>query len=73
MEKDENLVQRIINRYEEELEIRKTVYEETEKEIDDLGKDLNWLNWMEKYGESIEIQTSNENKQKSFYKVSWKR
>ena len=64
--KDRNIVQRIITRYEEELFNRRNYYEETEKQIDDLGHDRNWLNWIEKYGESIDIQTSNEHKQKEF-------
>ena len=65
-ERPKNIVQKIITRYEEELESKNKSYEETEKAIDDLGKDKNWLNWMEKYGERIEGQTSNEEKQKEF-------
>ena len=53
-------------RLNEELENRKEFYETTEKEIDDLGHDKKWIDWIEKYGERLELQTSNENKQKDF-------
>ena len=65
---DESIVNKIIQRYGEELESKKVRYEEIEKEIDDLGQDKNWLNWIEKYGETLELQTSNEEKQKDFLK-----
>ena len=65
---DESIVKKIIQRYGEELEGRKVLYEDIEKQIDDLGKDKNWLNWIEKYGEQLELQTSNEEKQKNFLK-----
>ena len=64
--KDSNVVDKIISRYGEELENRKTLLVETEKQIDDLGQDKNWLDWVEKYGETMELNTSNEKKQKDF-------
>jgi len=66
--KDKNVVSKVIKRFGEELENRKVYYEEIEKEIDDLGKDKNWLNWVEKYGETLDLNTSNEEKQKDFIK-----
>ena len=65
---DENIVNKIIQRYGEELESRKVLYEDLEKQIDDLGQDKNWLNWVEKYGETLDLNTSNEEKQKDFIK-----
>ena len=65
---DENIVNKIIQRYGEELESRKVLYEDLEKQIDDLGQDKNWLNWVEKYGKTLELNTSNEEKQKDFIK-----
>ncbi len=65
-EKDSNVVDKIISRYGDELENRKTLLVETEKQIDDLGQDKNWLDWVEKYGETMELNTSNEKKQKDF-------
>ena len=66
--KDTTLIDKIIGRYSEVLDERKTVCEEIEKDIDDLGQDKNWLNWVEKYGETLELKTSNEEKQKDFLK-----
>ena len=63
-----NVADLIIKKYGEELEGRLVFYEDIEKEIDDLGKDKNWLNWVEKYGETLELNTSNEEKQKDFLK-----
>ena len=65
-EKDSNVVEKIISRYGDELENRKTLLVETEKQIDDLGHDKKWLDWVEKYGETLELNTSNEIKQKDF-------
>ena len=65
-EKDAKIVDKIIIKYTEELENRRTLYETTEKEIDDLGHDKKWIDWIEKYGESLELETSNEEKQKDF-------
>ena len=65
-EKDKNVVDKIISRYGDELENRKTLLVETEKQIDDLGQDKKWLDWVEKYGETLELNTSNETKQKDF-------
>ncbi len=63
--KEKSIVDKIIKRYGEELENRRTRYKETEKEIDDLGQDRNWLDWVSRYGESIEIPTLME-KQKEY-------
>jgi hypothetical protein len=65
---DKSIVSKIVKRYGEELESRKVLYESIEKQIDDLGQDKNWLNWVEKYGETLELKTSNEEKQKDFLK-----
>ncbi len=64
--KDSNVVDKILSRYGEELENRRTLLVETEKQIDDLGQDKKWLDWVQKYGETLELNTSNEKKQKDF-------
>lgn len=64
--RDRGLVDKIIKKYADELTIRKTEYEKTEKELDDLGQERNWVNWVERYGEKLELDTSNEKKQKEF-------
>lgn len=66
--KDTTIIDKVIAKYIEVLDGRKTVCEEIEKNIDDLGQDKNWLNWVEKYGETLELNTSNEEKQKDFLK-----
>lgn len=63
-----NVANKIIKKYGEELEGRLSFYEEIEKEIEGLGQDKKWLNWIEKYGERLELKTSNEEKQKEFLK-----
>ena len=65
-EKDSKVVDKIISRYGDELKNKKTLLVETEKQIDDLGQDKNWLDWVEKYGETMELNTYNEKKQKDF-------
>ena len=65
-EKDSKVVDKIISRYGDKLKNRKTLLVETEKQIDDLGQDKNWLDWVEKYGETMELNTYNEKKQKDF-------
>jgi len=64
--RDRGLVDKIIKKYADELTIRKTEYEKTEKELDDLGQERSWVDWIERYGEKLELDTSNENKQKDF-------
>jgi len=64
--RDRGLVDKIIKKYADELTIRKTEYEKTEKELDDLGQERSWVNWVERYGEKLELDTSNETKQRDF-------
>lgn len=64
--RDKGLVDKIITKYADELTIRKTEYEKTEKELDDLGQERSWVDWIERYGEKLELDTSNETKQKEF-------
>ena len=46
-----------------ELDIKQQEKNEIEKEIDDVGKDRNWLNWVEKFGDTIKLNTADEIKQ----------
>ncbi len=63
---DEKIVDKIIKRYGDELEQRNDYYKEIENQIDNLGQDKKWLNWVEKYGQTLQLKTSNEEKQKEF-------
>ena len=65
-EKDSKVVDKIISRYGDKLKNRKTLLVETEKQIDDLGQDKNQLDWVQKYGETMELNISYYKKQKDF-------
>ena len=58
----------IIKKFQNELDIKQQEKNEIEKEIDDVGKDRNWLNWVEKFGDTIKLNTADETKQKEFLK-----
>ena len=58
----------IIKKFQNELDIKQQEKNEIEKEIDDVGKDRNWLNWVEKFGDTIKLNTADESKQKEFLK-----
>ncbi|MDP6780299.1 MAG: recombinase family protein [Alphaproteobacteria bacterium] len=59
-------VDKIIRRFEEELETRIQEYERTEHEIDSLGEETKWVNWIQRFGEKLELDTSSETKQREF-------
>ena len=59
-------VDKIINRFAEELEIRKKEYEKTEQEIESLDEETRWVSWIERFGEKLELDTSSETKQREF-------
>ena len=58
----------IIKKFQNELDIKQQEKNEIEKEIDDVGKDRNWLNWVDKFGDTIKLNTADETKQKEFLK-----
>ena len=58
----------IIKKFQNELDIKQQEKNEIEKEIDDVGKDRNWINWVEKFGDTIKLNTVDETKQKEFLK-----
>ena len=64
--KDKSLVDKIIQRFYQELESTKSEYEKTEKEIEDLGQEVKWLDWLGGYGDQIKLNTSTEKKQREF-------
>jgi hypothetical protein len=59
-------VDKINQRFSDELEIRKLEYEKTEQRIDGLSAETKWVNWMERFGERLELDTSDETKQRDF-------
>lgn len=48
------------------LEETKSVYEETEQEIQGLSEKIQWVNWMEKFSKILKIDNLNEEKQHEF-------
>ena len=64
--RDKNVVDKIIQRMEVELENQNKTYQEVESEIENVEKDKEWLDWVSKYGERIKLNTSSEKKQKEF-------
>ena len=53
---------------ETELENQHSVYHQIESQIENVGKDKQWLDWVSKYGEKLELKINNEKKQKEFLK-----
>ena len=66
--RDKNVIQKIISRMETELENQHSVYHEIESQIENVEKDKQWLDWVSKYGEKLELKTNSEKKQKEFLK-----
>jgi chromosome segregation ATPase len=64
--RDKNLLQKIIFKMESELQNQQKNYEDFESQIENMGKEKNWLDWVSKFGETIKFDTSSEKKQKEF-------
>jgi hypothetical protein len=64
--RDRSLLDKIISRYHEELDLKKSEYTISEKDLDDLDKEKSWLDWVGQYGEKLEFDFSDEKKQKDF-------
>ena len=64
--RDKGLAAKVIQKYEEHLKSAKEVYTQTEKEIDDLGREQKWVKWVERYGDKLELDTSSETLQRDF-------
>ena len=67
-QRDKNVIQKIISRMETELENQNSTYQELESQIENVEKDKQWLDWVSKYGEKLELKTNSEKKQKEFLK-----
>jgi site-specific DNA recombinase len=64
--KDKSIAQRIINRYEKELEIQHDEYKNAETELEQLNEDLVWSNWVEQFSENLDTSTKTFAKKKDF-------
>lgn len=61
-----SILNKVRSRYAEMLEETKSVYEETEQEIQGLSEKIQWVNWMEKFSKILKIDNLNEEKQHEF-------
>lgn len=69
LDKDyESIGKKVITRFSETLEDTKQQYETTEQELESLSDEVQWFDWMEKFGETLRVDTSSESKQKEFLK-----
>ena len=64
--KEKRVVEMIINRLHDELEEQKNGLSKTEHEIDDLRSEEEWVNWMSKYSQNLELVTKDSNSKKQF-------
>ncbi len=64
--REANLVDKIINKYEHELEAQHSEYKLVEQELDNLDSELVWLDWVSKFHENLNEKT-NSYKQKQTY------
>ena len=64
--REEKIVKKIICRYNQELSSLREEYSKTENEIDNLHKELKWLDWVSKYGEKIDFERNSPTKQRDF-------
>ena len=63
---EQKMGSRLIGKFKKEIENKYLTLKDIEKEIDDLGKNRLWLDWVEKFGEEIKLKTSDDQKTKDF-------
>ena len=63
---DKRIADKIIERYFQQLEATRLSYQTAEQDIELLYKDMKWLDWVGRYSENIELNTSTDKKQKDF-------
>lgn len=64
--RDQNLVQKINDRYNTELDLRHDEIKISENELDSLDQEESWMNWLDKYGEKLELDTKDTKSQRQF-------
>lgn len=64
--KDERVAKTIIKHLKNELELLERDYSQNNQDIDDLDSRKEWLDWVGKFGEELEIKTSNPNSQREW-------
>ena len=64
--RDQNIVKKIISRFEEELDRQRKEYEELEEKLDELDNRSLWLDWVGQFGKELDLKTKDSKKQKEF-------
>ena len=64
--KDQSIANKIINRYEEELQSQHEEYKSVEQQLDELNENLVWVDWVDKFAETINTSSKSMKKKKEF-------
>ena len=64
--KDERVATTIIKHLKDELELLEKDYSQNNQDIDDLDSRKEWLDWVGKFGEELELKTSNPKSQREW-------
>ena len=64
--KDKRVVEKVLQLLDDEKNSLEREYKKTFQDIEDLDSRKEWLNWLGRFGESIEVETSNEKKTRDF-------
>ena len=66
--RSENVVSKILGRYEDELERQNQEYRLVEEDLDKLHEDLVWVDWVEQFAEQLDTNMKNQDKKRNFLK-----
>lgn len=64
--RSENVVLKILGRYEDELERQNQEYRLVEEDLDKLHEDLVWVDWVEQFAEQLDTNIKNQDKKRNF-------
>lgn len=64
--KEESMVRKLITRYQEELDNLHEKYKSKEDELDQIDKDVVWIDWMSRFGKELNTSVRKESKQREF-------
>ena len=64
--KDKRVVEKVLKLLDDEKNTLEREYQKTFQDIEDLDSRKEWLDWLGRFGESLEVRTSNEKKTRDF-------
>ena len=67
-EMEKSVAQKVEAKYNEYLKQQNDEYDKAEAELENLANELSWIDWVSKYSERLDLDTSSEQKQKEFLK-----